>query len=170
MEKISLNKTSIRNMEKENQEYLILKSIQDGQETIRQRDISKIANISLGMTNTIIKKLIEKGLLKAKHINSKNINYLLTTQGINTISKRSTDFLKRTIRNVVVYKDAIDKIVVNIKKENYDGILIEDENDFNFLFEYSCLKHGIKFNDLYVNNKKIDEEYIIKELVLRKME
>lgn len=153
-------------MDKENQEYLILRSIRDGQETIRQRDIAKIANISLGMTNAIIKKLIEKGLLKAKHINSNNIKYLLTTKGINIISKRTTDFLKRTIKNVVVYKDAIDKIVNTIKNENYDGIIIEGESDFNFLFEYSCLKHGIKYNDLDVNNKKINEEYILSELAL----
>lgn len=154
-------------MSKEKSEFLILKSIQDGKETIRQRDLAKIAGISLGMTNAIIKKLVEKGFVKAKHINSKNIHYLLTPKGVSTLTKRSTVFLRRTIKNVVIYKDAIEKIVENIKKEGYTGIIIDEESDFNFLIEYICLKKRLGFNEtLNGRNKEITDKDILEGIIL----
>jgi len=167
-------------MEKEKQEYLILKLIHNGQETIRQRDIAKIANISLGMTNSIIKRLIEKGLLKAKHINQKNINYLLTPKGLSIITKKSSDFLKRTIKNVVVFKEAIDLIVRDLKNNNIKTINLIGESDLLFLIEYSCFKHQLKLikvnkeiNNLTVKNiyseaflpkSEVNNIYLVKKL------
>lgn len=144
-------------MEKDNQEYLILKSIHDGEETIRQRDIAKIANISLGMTNAIIRRLVNKGFLKAKHINRRSLSYLLTPEGLNIITKRSSDFLKRTIKNVVVFKDTIDIIVAELKSTNYRTINLIGESDLLFLIENSCLNYNIK---LIQNEKELDEKQI----------
>ncbi|QEN05610.1 winged helix-turn-helix transcriptional regulator [Thiospirochaeta perfilievii] len=141
-------------MEKDTQEYLILKSIHDGEETIKQRDIAKIANISLGNTNSILKRLIDKGFVKASHINQKSFNYLLTPKGLSVITKRSSDFLKRTIRNVVVFKDAIELIVKDIKDNNFKSINLIGESDLLFLIENSCYKHQLK---LTTTNKEITD-------------
>lgn len=142
-------------MEKEKQEYLILECINNGKATVRQRDIAKIANISLGTTNLIIKRLVDKGLLKIKHISSKNINYLLTSEGLSIISKRSSDFLKRTIRNVIVFKEAVDLIVEDIKDQNYKTINLVGDSDILFLIENACNQYCI---ELTVNSVEIDEK------------
>jgi len=138
-------------MTKDDREYLILKSIKDGQDTIRQRDIAKIAGVSLGMTNTIIKRLVEKGLLKTKQITPKQIKYLLTPQGITVVTKRGSDFLKRTIKNVVIFNQSIDIIVKNIKQEGYTTINLVGESDLIFLLEHSCANNNVK---LHLNSKE----------------
>jgi len=140
-------------MKKETQDFLILKSIHEGEESIKQRDIAKIANISLGMTNIIIKRLIDKGLVKARQINQKSFNYFLTPNGISYISKKSSDFLKRTIRNVVVFKDAIEIIVKSLKDCNYKTVNLIGDSDLLFLLENSCLRNGM---ELIVSDKEVD--------------
>lgn len=157
-------------MNKDDREYLILKSIKDGQDTIRQRDIAKIAGVSLGMTNTIIKRLIEKGLLKSKYVTSKNIKYLLTPAGLTLITKRGGDFLKRTIRNVVVFNESIDIKVKEIKTEGYTTINLIGESDLIFLLKHSCEINNMKLEltDKETNNKEtknINAENLSREVL-----
>lgn len=158
-------------MEREIKEYLVLKSIKEGEETIRQRDIARIVGISLGMTNTIIKTMISKGFLKASSIDKKKVSYILTKEGLNVLSKRSYSFFKKTIKNVVVYKDAIDNFIGEIKNEGYKSINLVENTDFDFLIEYSSIKNNLHFtyNDLGKNSrsKDIDEDCILRYLDLK---
>lgn len=131
-------------MTKEDREYLILKSIKDGQDTIKQRDIARIAGVSLGMTNTIMKKLIEKGFLKSKQITSKNFKYLLTPDGLAMVSRRGGDFLKRTVRNVVIFNESIEIIVKDVKEQGYTTINLIGESDLLFIIQHSCNINGIE--------------------------
>ena len=44
-------------------ELKILEKIHNNEDSIRQRDLAKIAGLSLGMTNSILKRLMDKGFL-----------------------------------------------------------------------------------------------------------
>jgi DNA-binding MarR family transcriptional regulator len=68
---------------------------------VRQRDLAKIAGLSLGMTNAILKRLALKGLLTIKRVNNRNIHYIVTPTGIEAITRKSYRYFKRTIKNVV---------------------------------------------------------------------
>lgn len=157
-------------MTKEDREYLILKSIKEGQDTIRQRDIAKIAGVSLGMTNSIIKKLIDKGLLRAKQITSKNIKYLLTPEGLTMVTRRGGDFLKRTVRNVVVFNESIDIIVKSIRSEGYSTINLVGDSDVTFLLHHSCTinKMDLSYSKEPVtrnNTKNLDAQELGQEVL-----
>ena len=47
------------------------------------------------------------------------------------VSRRGSDFLKRTIRNVVVFNDTINIIVKDIKEEGYKTINLVGESDLS---------------------------------------
>ncbi len=96
------------------------------------------------MTNSIIKKPIDKGLLRAKQITPKNIHYLLTPDGISMVSRRGSDFLKRTVRNVVVFNQSIEIIVKDAKEQGYKTINLIGESDLLFLIQHSCNVNGIE--------------------------
>lgn len=78
---------------------------------VKQRELAKIAGISLGMTNAILKRLVEKGWLTMRRINSRNLLYAVSPECLEEISKRSYRYLRRTIKNVVHYNEAISSIV-----------------------------------------------------------
>ena len=57
-------------------EYIILENIYASARqypTLRQRDLAQIAKTSLGMTNSILKRLSQKGLITIQRLNSRNM-------------------------------------------------------------------------------------------------
>jgi hypothetical protein len=97
------------------------------------------------MTNSILKRLVQKGWITVKKLNHRNIQYAVTIAGLNEILHRSYRYFKRTIKNIMVYKDAIDRVVYQAKRKNYAVILLIGVSDLEFIIEHSCFNHGLSF-------------------------
>jgi DNA-binding MarR family transcriptional regulator len=129
-------------------EYVILENIYDLAEhpaPLRQRELAQIAGTSLGMTNSILKRLARKGLITIKKLNSRNIRYAITLAGINEIIRRSYGYFKRTIRNAVYYKDSLDEIIHRAKRNNISTVLLVGISDLDFILEHTCHRYGLSF-------------------------
>jgi DNA-binding MarR family transcriptional regulator len=128
-------------------EFLILENIYSSPDRapLRQRDLALTAGTSLGMTNSILKRLAQKGWISAKKLNRRKIQYAVTIDGINELLRRSYRYFKRTIRNIMVYKDAIDQVIGLAKRKNYAVILLIGISDLEFIIEHSCHNHGLSF-------------------------
>jgi predicted transcriptional regulator len=112
---------------------------------LRQRDLAHIAGTSLGMTNSILKRLVQKGWITVKKLNHRNIQYAVTIDGANEILHRSYRYFKRTIKNIMTYKDAIDRVVQQARRKNYAVVLLVGVSDLEFIIEHSCHNHGLSF-------------------------
>ena len=66
--------------------------------SVSQRKLSQRLGVALGVTNACLKKMISKGLVKAKGINHKRIAYYLTPKGFSEKTKLTYRFLQHTIR------------------------------------------------------------------------
>ena len=127
-------------------EVNILKLIEEAPGTVTQRDLARAADLSLGMTNAVIKKLAARSLLVIKRINSRNIRYILTPQGMAEIARRSEALLNRTLSNVSQYRIAVELLVIQLQSEGKGGIELRSESDLDFIVEWACMKHGLSFN------------------------
>jgi DNA-binding MarR family transcriptional regulator len=129
-------------------EYVILENIYGSaaqEQPLRQRDLAQIAGTSLGMTNSILKRLARKGWITVKRLNSRNIRYAVTLEGINEIIHRSYGYFKRTIKNVAFYREAIDEIIQKAKQKNVNAVLLIGVSDLDFIVEHSCHRYGLSF-------------------------
>lgn len=129
-------------------EYLILESLYASARKIpplRQRDLAQAAGISLGMANSILKRLAQKGWISVKRLNSRNIHYVVTKEGFNEILRRSYGYFKRTIKNVVLYKDAIDEAIEKAAERKIRAVLLIGASDLEFIVEHCCHHHGLSF-------------------------
>ncbi|MDR2028825.1 MAG: transcriptional regulator [Treponema sp.] len=129
-------------------EYAILENIYDFSEQelpLRQRDMAQIAGTSLGMTNSILKRLVRKGWITVQKLNSRKIQYAITLDGMNEIIHRSYYYFKRTIRNVVFYKEKIDEAIYGAKRKNFTTVLLIGVSDLDFIVEHACHRHGMTF-------------------------
>jgi hypothetical protein len=129
-------------------EYIILENIYNSSKQappLRQRDLAQIAGASLGMTNSILKRLARKGWITAKKLSSRNIQYAVTLEGINEILYRSYRYFKRTIQNVVYYKDILDDIIYRAKKKNIGVVVLAGISDLDFIVEHTCQRWGLSF-------------------------
>jgi DNA-binding MarR family transcriptional regulator len=125
-------------------EITILSHIAQG-EHVRQRDLSHVIGMSLGMTNAILKRLVHKGYLTVRKVNNRNIAYAVTPAGVEAIAKRSYRYFRRTIRNIVYYREAIEAFVHDLKSRGYQGIAFAGVSDLDFIVEHACGICGMSY-------------------------
>ena len=136
------------NLEPIDPELAILETIYDSSRqtnSVKQRDLAHITGTSLGMTNAILKRLTQKGWITIKRINSRNIQYAISPDGVNEIARRSYRYFKRTIRNVVMYREGIDAVINRAKIQKYNSVLLVGISDLDFIVEHSCIRHGLTY-------------------------
>ncbi len=128
-------------------EYAILESIRarEGKSPVRQRDLARLVGISLGMTNVILKKMAQKGWVLVRKVNNRNIQYAVTPSGIEELASRSYRFLKRTVRNVVFYKEILEEFLAEVRRKGYTGIVLAGKSDVDFILAHLCQKGGLGF-------------------------
>jgi DNA-binding MarR family transcriptional regulator len=112
---------------------------------VRQRDLARIVGVSLGMVNAILRRLSKKGLLTVHKINNRNIAYAVTPEGMEAIAKRSYRYLRRTIKNVVDYRDTIEAIVRAAKHDGFGRLVLVGESDLAFIVEHFCWKWSLPY-------------------------
>lgn len=129
-------------------------------DSLKQRELADKAGISLGMTNAILKRLIEKGWLMTKRLNSRNISYVVSPAGIEEIFKRGYRYFKRTIDDVILYKAGIEQLIAEAIAAGYKTVALVGNSDLEFIVEYACGKAGLGFKR-FSDDKGINEDYFV---------
>ena len=133
-------------MHTEDTELDLLEKIVANPRHIHQRDLARIIGLSLGMTNAILKRLVQKGWLKVKKVNNRRIQYIVSPAGMEKIARRSYRYFRRTIKNVVFYKEAIDRLLGQVVERGYAEVRMIGASDLDFIVEHLCAKHRLGFS------------------------
>lgn len=91
--------------------------------SVSQRRLSQRIGIALGVTNACLKKMISKGLVKAKGVNHKRIAYYLTPKGFSKKTKLTYNFLEHTIRYYSNLKNNINAKLSFISQAGHKRII-----------------------------------------------
>jgi DNA-binding MarR family transcriptional regulator len=84
-------------MEKEDLHILRLMGEIDRLENHSQRELSKSLNLSLGLVNAFLKRLVNKGYFKVTTMPKNRVKYFLTPEGLARKSKLTAEFLHYSI-------------------------------------------------------------------------
>jgi DNA-binding MarR family transcriptional regulator len=139
-------------------ELAVLKAVHDRAD-VKQRDIAEIVGVSLGMTNAILRRLSQKGLVTIKRVNNRNLRYAVSPDGMEAIAKRSYRYFKRTIKNVVYYRDAIERVIRHAARDGYDTVVLVGESDLAFIIEHFCEKYGLSFHSAAFDEHEAFDEH-----------
>jgi DNA-binding MarR family transcriptional regulator len=100
-------------MDKENIHILRLMGEIERDASPSQRELSSRLNLSLGLVNTFIKRLVNKGYFKVKTMPRNRVKYFLTPKGLARKSRLTVEYLQYSAN---FYKD-IKNLLVNKFKE-----------------------------------------------------
>jgi DNA-binding MarR family transcriptional regulator len=89
-------------MDKEDLHILRLMGEIDREGTPSQRELSRRLNISLGLVNTFLKRLVSKGYFKVKTMPRNRVKYFLTPEGLARKSRLTVEYLSYSVS---FYKD-----------------------------------------------------------------
>jgi len=84
-----------------------------------QRDISRHLNLSLGMTNMLLRRLVTKGYIRIKQLDQRKVEYILTPKGFAEKMRKSINYTLKTISSIGLIKRNVLKI---LKKAYNDGV------------------------------------------------
>ena len=121
----------------------LLEKILESSSDIRQRDLARIIGLSLGMANAILKRLVQKGLLKIQKVNNRNIHYVVSPRGMERIARRSYRYFRQTVKNVVYYKEAIEELLDVVEARGFTEVVLIGASDLDFIVEHLCAKHRL---------------------------
>lgn len=94
-----------------------------------QRDLSRGAGLSLGMTNLLLKRLARKGLIKIGRLDWKRTHYLLTPKGAVEKTRKTYDYAVYTVR---LFRQLQENVTTVLRREHAEGrrefwIVAQDE-------------------------------------------
>lgn len=121
-------------LEPTEKEFKIINEI-DKDLNITQRAISKNLGMSLGITNIILKRLVNKGYVKVKQLNKKKVQYILTPKGFNEKAKKSYHYTLRTIEILKIMKLKIQNFILNEFKKGQRKFIIYGKGGLAWLVE-----------------------------------
>lgn len=84
----------------------LLLKIED-QEQVSQRSLSQELGIALGLTNLLVRKLVQLGWVQVERLNRNHARYLLTPRGLAERARIKQQRLERELR---FYSDARDRV------------------------------------------------------------
>lgn len=102
---------------------------------LNQRDISKHMNLSLGMINMLIRRLIAKGFIRIKQLDKKKIEYLLTPKGIAEKMQKSVKYTLKTMNSIGLIKNRLKEVLLKLVDRGERKFVILGESDFSILVE-----------------------------------
>jgi DNA-binding MarR family transcriptional regulator len=109
------------------QNYLILDAI-DRHRPRNQRELANSCGLSLGKTNSVLRKLLNEGLVKtsdAREDNKKSRKcYVLTTKGIETKAALSGFFIKRRMKEFEDFRKRLLENLLTLQNEGLTSVLV----------------------------------------------
>jgi len=78
-----------------------------------QRELSRRLNLSLGLVNTFLKRLVNKGYFKVKTMPKNRVKYFLTPEGVARKTRLTVEYLQYSTR---FYRD-VKKVLIDKFKE-----------------------------------------------------
>jgi DNA-binding Lrp family transcriptional regulator len=128
---------------------LLLEAVgKDGYQS--QRDLSKKIRMSLGLVNTLIKRLTVRGIFETVTLSGNKARYRLTPKGIAEKSRLTKQYLSHSIQYYNGIKQIVSGVLVALKKDHRENIVFYGTGE---LCEITCIAlsehniHNVKIID-----------------------
>ena len=109
-------------------EFTVLKEISNNHQP-NQRLIAERTGISLGLTNFIIKRLIKKGYIKARQLDARKVQYILTPKGFAEKVKKSYNYTLKTINLFKSIKEKIQELIISKYNKGKKEFIIQGKSE-----------------------------------------
>ncbi len=118
-----------------NEREFELINIIGGQLISTQRDLSRHLNLSLGLTNMLIRRLIAKGYIRIRQLNKRKVEYILTPKGFSEKMRKSVKYTIKTIRSIGLIKERLREILSALIQSGHSHFFILGSSDLASLIE-----------------------------------
>ncbi len=113
---------------------------------LSQRSLAHRLNISLGLTNAIIKNLIHRGWLKAKKDTGRKLLYIITPKGMANVSRLMYNRFQETLHYYHYTKDLLTAYLIKLYQQGEKTINIYGTGQLAEITYYAGISTPLKLN------------------------
>ena len=127
----------------ETRELILLEQIEHDPD-VTQASLADQLGVAVGTVNWHIKRLVEKGYVKAKRAQRKKLRYIITPEGIAFRAKLTVNYIENSMHLYRRTRNKVKELLVQVRASGYDSIRIVGDGDIGEICRLTCLEEGIK--------------------------
>jgi len=117
-----------------------------------QRSLSRKLNISLGLTNAIVKNLIHRGLIKAKKDTGRKLLYIITPKGMVNVSRLMYNRFQETLHYYHYTKDLLTSYLMKLYQQGEKTVNIYGTGQLAEITYYAGISTPLKLNTIITDD------------------
>jgi len=141
-------------------EYKLLLAVESG-EASSQRKLAGKLNISLGMINLCLRRLIKQGYIKTHGLNKRKVKYLLTPKGFTEKMKKTYHYTQKTISELSRIKSNIQNEVKSRYIAGERNFTVAGSGELSDLAEIAI--KNLKYGDIVYERKEAAAAEVMSE-------
>ena len=119
-----------------------------------QRDLAKDLNISLGLVNSFIKRLVKKGYFKVTHIPKNRVRYLLTPEGASEKTRLTYLYIQHSYNFYKEARQKLRELYSNLEKQGVSRVVFYGSGDLAEIAYLSLQETNIELVAVVDDEKK----------------
>ncbi len=120
--------------------------------SLSQRSLARKLNISLGLTNSILKNLISRGWIKAKKDTGRKLLYIITPTGIANVSHLMYKRFQETFHYYHYTKDLLTAYLMKLYQQGERTVNIYGTGQLAEITYYAGISTSLKLNAIISDN------------------
>jgi predicted transcriptional regulator len=132
--------------------------------SLSQRTLAHRLNISLGLTNAIIKNLIHRGLLKAKKDTGRKLLYIITPQGMANVSRLMYNRFQETLHYYHYTKDLLTTYLIKLYQQGEKTVNIYGTGQLAEITYYAGTSTPLKLNAI-ISDDPSKEKFLSQQTI-----
>ena len=138
--------------------------ILDENKDISQREIARLSGFSLGKVNILLKRFAKEGFVKIEKLNSKNLRYMLTPEGMTHLTRKTLNYMKNSYQAVNYLITKVKKLSLKKKFEGKNFLIYGDKDEIHDIIIVTLKQLDVDYvsiHDIDKTNFSSDENFIV---------
>ena len=131
------------------QELKLMEEVFKNEGIATQRELAQNLNISLGLVNAFIKRIVRKGYFKVATIPGRRMRYLLTPKGVAEKSRLTAEYLQYSLSYYGEIRKRLMLYAEELRKENVQKVVLVGTGELAELFTLALQQAKIEITQLF---------------------
>jgi len=142
--------------------YRDLQILSEVEETpeVTQRGLSQKTGVALGLTNVMLRNLIQKGYVRASQAGWKRWLYTLTTEGISHIRRLTVTYVHRVLEDYKSVRQTLRVQLEPLQLNEESRIAIYGTGEFAELVYLGLKEFGIEEIEVFGPDGQVDQKFL----------
>ncbi|MGD2158698.1 MAG: winged helix-turn-helix transcriptional regulator [Anaerolineales bacterium] len=130
------------NIHPETREMILLEQIERDPD-VNQATLAAQLGVAVGTVNWHLKRLIEKGYVKAKRAQRRKLRYIITPKGIALRARLTVNYIEKSMRLYRKTREQVLELLSDVREAGFKEVRIQGDGDIAEICRLTCLEQGV---------------------------